>query len=130
MTREEARAAWKAAKENLDLIEDERRVLLEPTRERFEAAQETLAEIEEVSGYFIGPCDGCANPIFEGDRHHSGDDAYLCEACAPSYEDMARHPGHFEDPETGDTMTKARADAIVSAHICAGGTITDKMVSS
>lgn len=130
MTRDEAKVAWKKAKKKLDRIEEQRRRLLKPTKQAYEAAQEALSEIEEVSGYFIGLCEGCSTPIFEGDRHHSGSDTYLCEACAPSYEDMALHPDHFEDSETGEPMTKEKADSIVWAHIDAGGKITDKMVSS
>lgn len=124
-----SKEAWKAAREALDIIEDERRALLEPTRERLEEAQERLTVIEETCGSFIGYCE-CGEPIFEGERYHVGSDVYLCEPCAPAYADMLASPQNFRGLDDDETMTPDEAKAIVDAHLAAGGSLDDKMVSA
>lgn len=118
---------WKAAKEALDTIENERAVLLAPTRQRFEAAQERLAEIEEVTGAHMGWCEGCGRPLFERDRYHVGADVCLCEECCPSYADMLASPQLFRDAED-EPLSAEAARAIVDVYIAAGGSIEDKVL--
>ena len=122
---------WKAAKAALATIEAERNALVEPTNARFAEAVERLeAVVEELDcGDFLGTCVGCSEPIFEGDRYHSGPDENACAECAPSFADMLAQPQHFLDYTTDDEMTPERARAICDAHIAKGGSLTDKMVS-
>jgi hypothetical protein len=117
---------WKAAKAALDLIEAERERLLVPTKERFETAQEELATIEEQIGGNLGYCEGCSEPIFEGEPYHGGIDVSLCAVCAPSYADMLAHPESFGG-ENDEPMTPAEAAALFEAHIANGGSPDDKM---
>jgi hypothetical protein len=47
----------------------------------------------------IGWCEGCSKAIREGERHHTGAEVLLCEACAPSYSDMLSSPELFRNSE-------------------------------
>jgi hypothetical protein len=124
----ESRLEWKDARAALDAIEVEREALLEPTKERFGAAIDRLDLAELATGTHIGFCEGCSQPIFEGDSYHSGEDVYLCAACSPSYADMVAHPKSFRG-ENDEPMSQAEADGIAQAHAAAGGSLDDKLVS-
>lgn len=121
------REDWVKAKADLDAIEAERHELLAPTIDRFCAAQERLEEVEDNLGGFVAMCEGCATAIFEGDKYHVAD-VYLCEPCAPSYQDMIDHPDHFEDAD-GEQMTRELAQTLGAAHVSAGGCLSDKMAT-
>lgn len=120
---------WKAARAELDAITDEREALLAPTKERYNAALEKIDLIEAEVGEYIGCCEGCSHHLFAGDRYHSGDDVYLCESCAPSYADMVEHPDNFRGTDD-EPMTAEEADATAQAHLAAGGSLDDKLVSA
>jgi len=126
-TREE----WKVAKAAVDAIEKEREALLAPTKERYDAALEQLDLIEESLPEHLGRCEGCDEPIWEGDRYAYGNEdcIYLCENCAPSWGDMLVNPDQFVDAE-GEYHTPETAKAAVDAHLAAGGSLDDKMVSA
>lgn len=125
------REDWKSAKAAIAAIEEEMDVLLAPTKERYAAARDRLETVvdELDCGDFLGTCVGCSEPIFEGDRYHSGPDENMCAECAPSFADMLAEPHHFTDNTTDDDMTPDRAKAICDAHVAKGGALTDKMVS-
>ena len=125
------KAEWLAAKAELDAVEAERRELLEPTALRYHNAQCKLEDIEEDCPERLGSCEGCLDPIWEGDRYayDSENAIYACEECAPSYEDMLDSPGLFYDAD-GEYLTPEKARAAVDAHLAAGGSLTDKMVSA
>ncbi|MFA7256953.1 MAG: hypothetical protein WC047_05205 [Kiritimatiellales bacterium] len=131
MTTAETKAAWKSARAELDSIEDERRNLVAATEIRYQMALAKLQDAEDETGECVAHCE-CGEPIFEGEPYHNGRDVALCASCAPSYGDMLASPRNFlawgdeEDCE----MTKEQAQAIVDAHIAAGGSLDDKMVQS
>lgn len=119
---------WKAAKAEVEAIQKERGALLEPTNERYDAACERLEQVEESCPELVGHCEGCSEPIWEGDRYQSGD-VYLCEKCAPSYADMLADPASFYNSDD-EEMSADQAKAICDAHLAAGGSLDDKMVSA
>lgn len=123
-----SKEAWKAAKAELDIIEAERDRLIEPIKEKLDAARERLALIEEETGVHIFWCEGCSEPIFLGEPYHSGSDVCLCAACSPSYGDLTAHPEMFQNPDC-EPMTADEAKALANAHVAAGGSLDDKMVS-
>lgn len=120
--------AWKKAKAELDVIEEERRKLVEPTEVRYRDARAKLDDIEEELGEPVAHCEGCSTPIFEGERYHAGSDVALCVECAPSYADLQASPASFLHFDTGEPTTQDEAAAQVNAHLAAGGSLTDKMV--
>lgn len=124
------KADWQAAKAAVVEIEKERDALLLPTKDRYDAACGHLELVEEDCPERVGRCEGCDEPIWEGDRYAYGseDGIYLCEECAPSWEDMLENPDHFYDGD-GEYLTAETAKAAVDAHLAAGGKLTDKMVS-
>jgi len=73
-------------------------------------------------------CEGCMEPIFEGEAYHAGEDVGLCANCAPSYADMIASHENFRG-ENDEPMTVEEAKAVADAHVAAGGSIDDKMVT-
>lgn len=73
-------------------------------------------------------CEGCGKVIAPGDKAHHGSEVWLCEDCAPDYEDLQQNPGSFMDPE-GEPLTQAEADEQVATHLAAGGALSDKIVT-
>lgn len=122
---------WKVAKAAVEAIEKEREALLLPTKERYDAACDRLEMIEDECPERVGRCEGCDEPIWEGERYayDSENAIYLCEPCAPSWGDMLANPDHFYDAE-GECHTPETAKAAVDVHLAAGGNLTDKMVSA
>lgn len=122
------REEWKAAKAAVDAIEKERAVLLAPTDERYRAAQDRLEQVEDECGDLLGRCEGCSDPIFEGDRHShdrmSG--IILCEGCSPTWHDLLREPESFYNGEDV-YYTAETAKAAADAHVAAGGSLDDKI---
>lgn len=120
--------AWKAAKAEVEAIEKERAALLAPTKDRYDAACARLEEIEDASGELLGRCEGCSDPIFEGDRHShdrmSG--IILCEDCSPTWHDLLREPESFYNGEDV-YYTAETAKAAADAHVAAGGSLDDKI---
>lgn len=138
------RAEWKAARAALDVIEKRREEMIVDIKLAFEQerdrrwaksnaryykARERLDSIEGDIGEPFTFCEGCAEPIFEGDNYHNGSDVALCLECSPSYEDMLSSPGNFLNFETDEPMTAAEAQAIADAHVAAGGSLTDKIAA-
>lgn len=126
------KANWKAAKAEVEAIENERAALLAPTKERYEIAQQRLSDIEdEFGGAHLGDCLLCAEPIFEGEPYHSGADGDpCCQACSPTWRDMLTGAENFRDTETDEPLTPEQAKVRVDAHLAAGGSLDDKMVSA
>jgi hypothetical protein len=135
--------AWKAARKALNEIEAERgaltaplreefaariKELLDPTEERYRAAAEHFDQVQGKTGEPLGHCEGCDEPIFEGEPYHAGDDIFgLCAACAPTYEDVLANPENFKGADD-EPMTAEEAKAIFDEHIGGGGAPTDKLV--
>lgn len=124
------KAEWKEARAALDAIEKERRELLEPTALRYHEAKCRLEDIEDDCPERISECEGCGELLWQGDRYgyDSRNHIYMCEPCSPSYQDMLDEPQNFYDADDED-MTPEKVREIVDAHLAAGGSLTDKMVS-
>lgn len=124
---------WIEAKTAVTAIEKERADLVAHTNERLRVAEEHLEDIAEKlfdGGELISPCEGCMQPIFEGERHFACNDGiYLCEACSPTYENLL-NDRDFWINEEGEQMTLERAREIYDAHIAAGGKPTDSMAEA
>jgi hypothetical protein len=121
--------AWKAARAALDIIEAERAGLVAHTQLRYEQTKERLEEVEETHGEPLTFCEGCSDPIFEGEAYHRGSDVDLCSACSPTYGDLAKSPASFHDSHTGEPVSLKSALRTTSKHIAYGGSLDDKMVS-
>jgi hypothetical protein len=119
---------WKAAKAEVEAIEKERDALLAPTKERYDTARDRLEEIEEDCGELRGRCEGCSEPIFEGDRYSYDrmGGVILCEDCSPTWRDLLREPESFYDGEDVYYTTET-ANAAADAHVAAGGSLDDKI---
>lgn len=140
--------AWKDTKSALDALtrrreemifdiktafEQERDRRWAKTNTRYRNLQAKLDEIQDVIGEPFGYCEGCSEPLFDGDECHRGGDVDLCKSCAPSYGDMLASPENwqtFDDDGEDMQMTPAQAKAICDAHLAAGGSLEDKMVSA
>lgn len=121
---------WKAANLALAAIDAERAALLAPTEERRRAARARLYAIEEEIGDYLGSCENCEEPIFEGEPYHNATDVLFCKRCTPTYADMLDNPeSYWIDKDEDLHHTPETAKAAVDAHIAAGGSITDKLVS-
>ncbi len=85
-------------------------------------------ETDDEDGW---PCEGCDHVILPGELAHrcgGGAGGYPCIACAPTYADMLAHPSSFSTAD-GEPETPEGAKAFVDAHVAAGGSIDDKIVS-
>lgn len=119
---------WKRATAEVEAIEKEREALLVPTKERYDAARDRLEEIEDQCGDLLGRCEGCSEPIFEGDRHSFDrmSDIMMCEDCSPTWHDLLREPESFYNGEDV-YYTPETAKAAADAHIAKGGSLDDKI---
>lgn len=124
-TREE----WKAAKAEVEAIEAERRALLAPTEARYLAAEARLEDIEGDLPEFIGRCEGCTEPVWEGDLHSydSENGLVFCEECSPTWRDMQNEPENFYNGD-GIYYTAETVKPVIEAHLAKGGSLDDKMV--
>lgn len=98
------------------------------TQTRYQNLRAKLDDIEGDIGEPLAFCEGCDEPIFEGEAYHSGEDVSLCQNCAPSYADMLAGHENFRG-ENDEPMTADEAKAIANAHVSAGGSLDDKMVT-
>ena len=106
----------------------------EPERQALEAAlaehnrleEEMEKLLDDNETEVIGTCEGCCNPIFDGDKH-TGGEFDLCEECAPSYRDFLTGPENFHD-ENDQPITPEQAQQVCAEYVDAGGSLDDKMV--
>lgn len=75
----------------------------------------------------LAVCESCSKKLHEGDLAHVADDVWLCEACAPSYQDLSTSPTLFADDE-GQPHSAESAKPFVAAHLERGGNLSDKIV--
>ena len=75
----------------------------------------------------LAVCENCSKKLYEGDPAHVSDDVYLCENCAPSYNDLSSAPELFADDD-GHPHSTESARPFVAAHLERGGKIADKIV--
>lgn len=112
-------------KDKLDAIHLARKPIQE-VRKPFDDALRAIdalhdAAVEEAGVELLDDiCEGCECILVVGDLgHRCGDGPVLCEACAPTWNDMAaqcREPDYMADDPEG----RADALAAVEAHIAAG----------
>lgn len=130
-----SREAWNIATTELEALEKEMdaatAVAILPFKERYDALEARIEEIEEAGGEFIGRCEGCLEPIWQGERYayDSENSVHMCQRCAPSYQDMLDRPEDFYNAD-GETLTPDAAKAAVDAHLASGGSLDDKMVQA
>ncbi len=122
----EIREQYKALKTKAD----EAWAAAAPQRHALKAAEQPYLEIMEqidelVDGAEIQTCEGCGDPIFDGDKTHSTGDGQLCACCSPTYAEMLAEHGMFTLND--EPMTAERAKAICDAHVAAGGSLYDSM---
>ena len=125
MTSPEIKEQYKALKESADVAyanAEPQRKALAKAEAPFNKIQDEIDELLEYRE--VQSCEGCSDPIFEGDKTAQESDGVLCENCAPTYEEILKSPSYFlnadEEPMSGEE-TKAFCDA----HIAAGGVLTD-----
>ncbi len=123
-----AREKWKAAKAALDKIVDERNRLVAHTQEAYLAASEALDEAEDGCGDMISYCTGCAEPIFDGEKH-TGGETPLCLQCAPTYQDLLSSPELFGFDENDEPLSNDAAKKIVNDYVASGGSLSDSMAT-
>lgn len=81
-------------------------------------AKEAMLQAHGVD--FHGYCE-CGKPLLTGDKIHSCDDGpTLCEECAPTWADIQAQL---------EGAPRLRFEVHLQAHIDAGGSITDKVVT-
>lgn len=74
-------------------------------------------------------CEGCAKELHEGDMaHHCADGVDLCEACAPTFQDLLDETGEREAGEDDDPELTAEVRGWIDRHLAAGGALSDKAV--
>lgn len=120
---------WRAATAAVESIEKERKALLAPTEERYDAALDRLEEIEEDLPDTVGKCEGCGCMIFEDDPYLYShiDSVSTCLGCSPTWADMVEGFESWINTETDDPMTQEEAQAWADRHVAAGGKLTDSM---
>jgi hypothetical protein len=101
---------------------------IEKARKPFDLAISALvgvreALLEQHEADVVGTCEGCSNPILSGELGHSCNDGpVLCEACAPTWNDIRREYDEakaagafeeiFDDPDMAAFHDKTVADRI------------------
>ena len=71
-------------------------------------------------------CEGCGKELHQGDlAHHCADGVALCEACAPTFQDML---DEMPEQAEADYAVTAGVQAWIAEHLSAGGALTDKAV--
>lgn len=143
MTPDPARRAMHArlnkALEVVDALEAQCRRIRRPFEAEMKAATCHLdrplatanALVEDILGdrFVVSTCEECEEPILDDEPSHDDEDISLCVDCAPSWEDLLRHPEAYIDFETGEAMTADRAQELADTHVAAGGELTDKVVA-
>lgn len=81
-----------------------------------------------IDGQEVVTCEGCGEPIFDGDKRHHSTDGVSCEQCAPDYEDLLQNAWAFLNADD-EPMTPDEAKRICDEHVAAGGKLTDSMAS-
>jgi hypothetical protein len=125
--KDQYRELQRRSNEAYQAAEPERQALKEAERPHRELEEQITAFLEEHDKEVIDHCEGCCEPIFEGERCTGGENN-LCEACAPTWRDMLLSPENFSTFH-GNPCTYAEAKRICDDHVAAGGSLDDKMVS-
>lgn len=133
LMRDQRRAEWRAARDELKAVEKARDALVAPIRKRLDDARDRVDAIEAEAGGLTGVCEACENPIFEGEpySYSSIDGLHFCYECTPTVEEMLLHPDSFvaSEDEYGEFTyhTAETARAWADKHVADGGAMTDKL---
>lgn len=119
---------WAAANERVELLDQQRYKLLEPTQQEWLEAQTAFQNVvEECQKEDAILCEQCAAPIFPGDQYHASITP-LCIQCAPTYQDFIDTPDVFLDPDDEQPLQPETLKAWFDEHIASGGKPEDKLV--
>ncbi len=121
------REKWKAAKADLDAVWAERDALVAHLDDRLDAASEAEDLARDALPDLIGNCEGCSEPIFEGDLYLGGEYP-TCRKCSPTWRDLADRPEDFVFPD-GEPPTAETVKAAIAAHMASGGALSDSMAT-
>ena len=69
-------------------------------------------------------CEGCQEPIFDGDKNVTTVDGILCVICAPRFSYILNNPEYFLNGNN-EPMCAEEAKAFCDQHIAAGGSLSD-----
>ncbi|KIP99102.1 hypothetical protein RU07_20785 [Agrobacterium tumefaciens] len=120
---------WADAQAIVDALDEQRYELVRQTEKEYLAALDALDAVDkELGDVECLRCKGCRAPIFEGDLYHGGDTP-MCLECAPTYQSLIDEPEMFLDEER-DHADPDRLRAEYDAHLAAGGSPDDKLVSA
>lgn len=73
-------------------------------------------------------CEACGGIIPANTHHHATMERSLCEACAPTYQDIIDTPDNFLNSNE-EVMTAEEAHEFVSEHLKMGGELSDKILN-
>lgn len=73
-------------------------------------------------------CEACGESIPANIPHHITMECNLCEACAPTYQDIIDTPENFLN-NNEEEMTAEEAHELVSEHLKMGGELSDKVLN-
>ncbi|WP_296100280.1 hypothetical protein [uncultured Agrobacterium sp.] len=128
MSHDDLKQRWAAANERVELLDQKRYKLLEPTQQEWLEAQTAFQNVvEECQKQDAILCEQCAAPIFPGDRYHAAVTP-LCLQCAPAYQDLIDNPEMFVNSDDESPSNPEALKAWFDEHIAAGGKPDDKMV--
>jgi hypothetical protein len=74
-------------------------------------------------------CEGCNQPLDVSDRYYPGIDCVLCEKCAPTFMDLLSEPTSFVELDGEEPLSREKREAMLDAHIAAGGHPHDTMAT-
>jgi len=128
MSYDDLKQRWAAANERVELLDQRRYKILEPTQQEWLEAQTAFQNVvEECQKQDAILCEQCATPIFPGDQYHAAETP-LCLLCAPSYQDLVDNPDMFINSDDESPANPEALKAWFDDHIANGGKPDDKMV--
>ncbi|HEV7285050.1 MAG TPA: hypothetical protein VGN75_09335 [Kaistia sp.] len=78
--------------------------------------------------YFI--CEGCGEALDVSDRYYPVPEGVLCIECAPTFMDLLSEPTSFvERDDDRMPLSREKREAMLDAHIAAGGHPQDSMAT-
>lgn len=106
-----------------------------PEAEAYRDALDLLEAVRESLGVDHEVCEGCEEPIFDGDPkcYDPENCVSTCKECSPTWAEFQGHPEEFLRWEEGadDILyhTPETAAPLIEAHLAKGGALTDSMAT-
>lgn len=104
-----------------------------PEYKAWSEAFDKLEEIKDELGDETHTCEGCGDPIFDGDPmcYSAEDSIATCVDCSPTWQDFKNRPEDFYrwDESAQDMLyhTAESAAPFIEAHLAKGGSLSDSM---